>query len=81
MEDLDLKLVEKVITLCRRKGVKSLTLGSISITLNDSIPQPKLRKKRKQHSTDSEEIASDAPSEEDLLFWSSGAGTSMIAGS
>lgn len=69
----DLKALDKLIALCRKRGVKTVKLGELELTLGDDAPAPQKRSKAKAAvSTESQgEIESfDMLSEEEKMFWS-----------
>jgi hypothetical protein len=59
----DLKQLDKVIALCRKRGVSEITVGEITLKLG-SKPT-----KAPKHE---EPVAEDQITDEELLFWSSG---------
>ncbi len=81
-----LKDLDKLLKLLRTQGVKTFELNGIKLELNDSAPLQKLTSKKSHISQDSfedsltnisanipvpqPEIPTDAPSAEELLFWS-----------
>lgn len=73
----DLKALDKLISLMRKRGVTSLTSDGISLTLAHSEPEqapkriraPKAAKAN--HGATPTEVPSDGPTDEDMMFWSS----------
>ncbi len=77
MTPIDLKALDKMIALCRKRGVKSFKIDNIEIVLSDEVPAPRTRKSKspgvqatsKYPTGDS--IQSEAGlTEEQLLFYS-----------
>lgn len=65
----DLKQLDKLISLCRKRGIKTIKVDNVEITLGD--PQLKApRRSKKAKETKDDDIESDGVSEEALLFWS-----------
>lgn len=63
-----IKDLKDVIALCRKTGVKSIEIDGVKLELNESVP---VRKSRTESaSSESDEIQSDSPTEEQMLFWS-----------
>jgi len=75
----DLKDLEKVIDLCRKKGVSSITLGEMRLEIREEAP-PSAYKKRKQNQEFNEidpinpyaNFPSTELTPEQLMFYSSG---------
>lgn len=70
----DLKQLEKVITLCRKKGVKSIKIDNVELTLADEVPVSNYKAKQTK-SIDSvqsniESDGWDSLTEEERLFYS-----------
>lgn len=63
----DLKELDRVLALCRKRGVKIFTIGEISITLTDEIPQSNYKR---QQETKPLEDDYQEPTPEELLMWS-----------
>lgn len=67
----DLKQLDKIITLCRKRGVKTIKIDNVELTLSDDQPQSNYKKnqekKESQGRIDSEELT-----EEQLIAWSTG---------
>lgn len=76
----DLKELDKLIQLCRKRGIKTVKMGELELTLSEEAPAKPSRKAAKNGFTASVESASgepevfDALSDEEKLFWSTGAG-------
>lgn len=73
----DLKALDKIIALCRKRGVKSIKIDNVELTLSEDAPAKASPKSRKATPNApsvpaSEPFDSDLPSELDLLFYSSG---------
>lgn len=71
----DLKALDKIIALCRRRGVKSIKIDNVELTLSEDAPESTYKKKQAakvNHGITADQISSDEPSESELLFWSSG---------
>jgi len=65
---MDLKDLEKLVKLCHKYSIKSITTPQVSLTIDTlSPPQPKLK---------AEEPAQEKPepeyTDEDILMWSAG---------
>lgn len=62
---------------CRKAGISRLKIGDIEFSLTDEAPEPQARKKRSKAGAKEApqypdtKFESDAPSMEELLFWSS----------
>jgi len=73
----DLKDLEKVIDLCRKKGVGSITIGEIKLELREEAP-PSNYKKRKANAQEPDPVDpySNFPAgtltEEQLMYYSAG---------
>lgn len=65
----DIKKLSKIIDLCRKKGVASIEIDGVKLTLGQEVP----KKSRKTNPKTTEEpIVIDSPySDMDTLFWSS----------
>lgn len=76
----DIEYIEKLMVLCRKKGVASCKVGEFEFTFSDTVPEPKRRSSRKAPKADVESqqgsIETDGLSSDELLFWSTG----MMAG-
>lgn len=72
MQIPDLKQLDKLIALCRKRGVKTVKIDNMELTLSDEVPEPP--KTRKSATTAPQTIPdtfqSDAISDEEMLFWS-----------
>ena len=73
----DLKELDRVIALCRKRGVKSIKIDNVELTLSEDAPAPQRRKSRKAVALPEIEeqdpsFDSDMPSEMELLFASAG---------
>lgn len=75
----DLKQLDKVIALCRKRGVKSIKIDNVELTLSEDAPAKQTRKNKKSNTKEAEQVSatvdtafeSDSPTEDELLFWSS----------
>jgi hypothetical protein len=63
-----LKDLKDVIALCRKTGVKSIEIDGVKLELNEVAPNRKSR--TTVESSEVDEITSDTPTEEQMLFWS-----------
>lgn len=75
MELPDLKSLDKILALCRKRGVQVIEIGELRITLGDTPVRHTSVKKSEQskYSIQGEVVDSpNTPTEEELLFWSSG---------
>lgn len=59
--------LSKIIDLCRRKGVESIEIQGIKLTLRSELPPSNYKRKKE----DTPEIESDPMNEDQALFWSS----------
>jgi hypothetical protein len=70
------KELKKLAKACREAGIKTFKQGDIEFTLSDDLSPPEspyMRKKAAQETKMSDpDIETDGPTEEELLFWSSG---------
>lgn len=64
----DLKELDKVLALCRKRGVKTIRIGEVELTLTDEAPQSHY--KRNQETKSQIEDDYQEPSPEELLMWS-----------
>lgn len=58
--------LEKILTLCRKKGVETIKIGDVTVQFGHSEPVSRYKKKQ-----ESSEASADQYTEEDMLFWSS----------
>lgn len=73
----DLKQLDKLIALCRKRGIKSVKIDNIELTLSEDAPPTRTRGK-KANSVKTSDSSSDTPSEdgwdslsdEEKLFYS-----------
>lgn len=76
----DLKYLAKLAETCRKAGIKSFKGEGIEFTLDDSAPTPRTRRKKgeplaaKPSESVQGPIESDAPTADELQFWSAAAG-------
>ena len=71
----DLKELDKLIALCRKRGVTVVKVGELQLTLSEDAPASKPRGKaaaKKAAEAPGEPENFDSLSEEDKLFWSTG---------
>ncbi len=70
----DLKELDKLIALCRKRGVSVVKMGELELTLSDSAPASKPRGKaaKKAHEAPGDPESFDLLSDEEKLFWSVG---------
>lgn len=59
----DLKEFEKLLKICQKQGVETLSMGGVSIKFG-SLP------KRKEGEAEDSEIQTDEPTVEELMNWS-----------
>ncbi len=64
----DLKELQALLKLCRKQGVTEITLSGTSIKFGDLPP----RKSGDKDETDSDDIPTDGPTDEQLMFFSVG---------
>lgn len=70
----DLTDLDKLISLCRKRGIKAVKVGDLELTLGE--PEPKVKRKPRKAAAatqEAEDIESDGPTSDDMLFWSSSA--------
>lgn len=65
---MEISKLSKIIDLCRKKGVESIEIEGIKISLNPAAPAKRPYKKN-QNSIQGD-IETSEPSREELLFWS-----------
>lgn len=70
----DLKHLEQIIKLCKKRGVQSIKIGDIELTLSEAAPPVKRAAKKAKPDETQGEIESDELSANDLLMWSVGGG-------
>lgn len=71
---MNLKELDKVIALCRKRGVQEITIEGITIKLGDAPMKHTPRNSLNPGSfnvDDQRGIETNGPTEEDMLFWSS----------
>lgn len=70
----DLKQLDKIIGLCRKRGVKSIKIDNVELTLSDDAPIKNVRSSKtssKTHeSPTGNELETSELTEEQLLFYS-----------
>lgn len=75
----NLKELDKLIALCRRRGISSIEFNGLKLTLGDPVKKVSRRPRNASQSPNNKmpepEIGSDLPSHDELLFWSAGAPT------
>lgn len=68
----NLKELDRLIALCRKRGVKTVKIDNIELTLGEPVFKPSKTKKSTTSSTFNPElIQTDNLSSDELLFWSS----------
>lgn len=67
----DLKHLDKIIALCRRRGVSQITIDGVAIVLGDAPESTYKKKQKAAEAAPDTPIETDLLSEEALLFWSS----------
>lgn len=71
-----LKDLDKLILLCRKRGIETVKIDNIEFRLSDSLPQPKTQPKRSSFVTEASGssvdkiLSPDALTEDQLLFYS-----------
>lgn len=71
----DLKYLDKVIALCRKRGVSCIKIDNVEITLGDITSPSKAPRKPKaaqEATSDTSRFETDTLSPEALLMWSTG---------
>lgn len=73
----DLKQLDRVIALCRKRGVKSIKIDNVELILNEEAPTQTKRKRKavpldQLPTSEDSSFDSDMPSEMELLFASAG---------
>lgn len=66
----DVKQLDKIIQLCRKRGVKSIKIDNVELTLSESEPVRHKASAKKASADPSESFESDSPTDDELLFWS-----------
>ena len=76
----DIKELDKLIALCRKRGITTIKLGELELTLSEDAPVSKPRGKaaKKPYEAPGEPESFDGMSEEDRLFWSSGGAVEAV---
>ena len=68
------KKLKQIIALCRKMGVESIEFVGIKITLGtEPAKAPRKGAAKKHNESPTEEVETDSPTEQELLFWSTGA--------
>lgn len=73
----DLKKLDKLIALCRKRGVKVVKVDNLELILSDEAPSKASRKARKEATKQdlgATDVDTDEPTDETLMFWSSQGG-------
>lgn len=79
MDKVDLKLLKKLADTCRKAGIKTFKGQGLEFTLTEDAPISSYKKSKASKKVDNrplltdEEIATDLPGGDALLFWSSDA--------
>lgn len=67
----DLKALDKIIALCRKRGVKSIKIDNVELTLAESAPVSTYKKKAPSLTPQPDSaFETDTLSPEEMLFWS-----------
>lgn len=67
----DLKALDKIIALCRKRGVKEIQIGDVRIALGDEIPQSAYKAKKEASLPIADPLSDpEALTEEQALFYS-----------
>lgn len=66
--------LSKIADICRKKGIETIkiTPDSVEFKLLEPALKPKRVKKAQDSTTESSSTLSNGPTDEELLFWSSG---------
>lgn len=77
MNSIDMKSLKKIADTCRKVGIKHFKNADFEFTLTDDLPEPALKTSDKRILNETEalalpEVQTDGPTEEELLFWSTG---------
>jgi hypothetical protein len=77
MDSFDPKELKKLAEACRKAGISSFKGYGVEFTLSEAIPPKKARKRSQKASTSlydglPDDIKSELPTEEELLFYSAG---------
>jgi hypothetical protein len=72
---MEVKELDKLISLCRKRGVLKLKMGDIELELSEVVPPP--HPKQTSTALDTAEKPWDQLSDEEKMFYSSGSSTSM----
>lgn len=69
------KKLKQIVTLCRKMGVESIEIDGIKITLGAEPSKPIRKQAKKVAVPDNgkDDIESESPTDQELLFWSTGA--------
>lgn len=82
--EIDLKKLDKLIALCRKRGVKVVKVDGLELTLSEEAPIKSNRKQQKtiESSSDAKEAfkASEELTPEQIMFWSSNPGVELPQG-
>ena len=63
----NLKELEHLFKLCRKQGVTEITVGAVVVRFGD-MPA------KQSKASDAEEVTSEGPTDEEIIFFSSGGG-------
>ncbi len=72
----DLKQLDKIIALCRKRGVKSIKIDNVELTLSEDVPTSKYKAAKAAKTPQGggpDLFNTDELSSEELLFWSADA--------
>lgn len=65
----DLKELDRVLALCRKRGVQKFRIGELELTLSDEVPQSNYKRQQQEAVSQVEEDYKELTPEE-LLMWS-----------
>lgn len=66
----DLKQLDKLVQLCRKRGVKVIRLGEMELTLSDEAPTKSSKKSQEATAQSPSIFETDSLTEQQLLEWS-----------
>lgn len=70
------KALKQLADVCRKAGIKTFKGFGFEFTLADELPQKRAKSPGGAHTQGA--VESDEPSAEELMFWSSGQGSSLL---
>jgi len=68
----DLKKLKGIIALCRKTGVKTIKIDNIELTLSEEAPMSQYKASKASKNDVQGRVDTDGPTNEELLFWSTG---------